>query len=433
MKPEMMENYDKILIRQVLLGSEPVDILIEGNKIGKISPRLSVDEGSSLLTIEGEGKAVIPGLVNCHTHAAMTLFRGYGDDLDLMDWLENMIWPVEAKMTTEDIYWGSRLACLEMIKSGTTAFLDMYSFPEATAQAVADSGMRATLSYTLFDRGDAERAALDRRNCERYYREFGEVSERIQFAVGPHAIYTVCGEQLQFADRFAEEHNCLVHLHLSETMTEWTECVKLYGTTPVRYLHKLGVLSPRLVLAHALWIDSEEIKMLADHGCQVVHNPASNMKLASGYEFRYEEYHRAGVKVGLGTDGCSSSNNLDMFEAMKLASLLGKAWTGDPKKVSAPQIFRTATEEGASILGLHGGKVEEGRVADLLLVDLKLPEMVPLHNLVSNLVYSANGSCVTDTIVDGRLLMRDRKVEGEGELITKVQKVAEDLLSRADK
>ena len=431
----MTSQSQKIIIQNVLLDDRVVSVEIQGSRIARITNNepLSQQEDANTTVIDGTNKAIIPGFVNCHTHAAMTYFRGYGDDLDLMDWLENMIWPVEAHLTPEDIYWGSRLACVEMIKSGTTAFLDMYTYPEATAKAVEDAGIRATLSYTMFDRGDAARAELDRENCERYYKMFSDFSNRVQFAVGPHAIYTVSGPQLQFAHAFAKEHDCLVNLHLAETLTEWDNCVKEFGTTPVRYLNQLGVLSPRLVLAHSLWMDAEEIQMLADNGCSVVHNPASNMKLASGYRFRYTSFKEKGVRIGLGTDGCSSSNNLDMVVAMKLASFLGKAWTGDPKVVSAPQIFHTATAGGADILRIPAGRIEEGQLADIALVSLNLPEMVPNHSFVSNLVYAANGSCVTDLIVDGNILMQDRKVKGEEELLLKGQEIADKLLKRAGK
>lgn len=427
---DMMNKFpSSIFIKDVLLEDRVTNIRIQGDRICDIGPDLNSSKDDIL--IDGKQKAAIPGLVNCHTHAAMTYFRGYGDDRDLMDWLENMIWPVEAHLSPEDIYWGSRLACIEMIKSGTTAFLDMYTYPEATAQAVVDSGLRATLSYTMFDRGDPVRAKLDRDNCEKYFRLFQELPQRVQFAVGPHAIYTVSGEQLKFAHSFALEHDCPVNLHLAETLVEWKDCVSEFGTTPVRYLHRLGVLSPKLILAHSLWMDSEEIQLLADHGCSVVHNPASNMKLASGYRFRYREFLQKGVKVGLGTDGCSSSNNLDMITSMKLASLLAKAWTADPKEMKAEEIFHTATVSGSEILGIDAGRIEKGAKADIVLVDLSLPEMVPLHSFVSNLVYSANGSCVTDVIVDGVVLMQDRQISQEKDCLYKAQEISEKLLQKA--
>lgn len=374
--------------------------------------------------------AAIPGFQNCHTHSAMTLFRGYGDDLQLMDWLENWIWPVEAQMTEEDVYWGSKLACLEMIKSGTTSFLDMYSFIPATARAVEEMGLRAVLSYTLFDRGDEKRAQLDRERSYRLLNEFRSYSERVQFSVGPHAIYTVSGKQLQFCHQFSEEQDVPIHLHLSETEGEVKDCIAKFGTTPVRYLHQLGVLSPRLILAHCIWLDEEEMDLLAAHGCKVVHNPASNMKLASGYRFGYNEMLKRGICIGLGTDGCSSSNNLDMITAMKLAAFLGKAWRFDATAVKANNIYQSATQKGAEIMNTDTGTIAPGKLADLCLVKLDIPEMTPCHNFVSNLVYSANGSAIDTTIVDGKILMRERKVPGEEEIMEKASEIAYKLIEK---
>lgn len=407
------------------------DVLIEGNIIAAIGEMGKKAEGAEV--IDASRMAIIPGLVNGHTHAAMTFFRGYGDDLDLMDWLNNMIWPVEAHMTPEDVYVGAKLACLEMIKSGTTAFLDMYTFPESTARAAEEMGLRANLSYTVFDQGNPKRAELDKRNLDRYLKEFELYSDRVQLSVGPHAIYTVTGPMLQYSHDFARANNLIVHLHLSETEGEVKESVAKYGMTPVRYLQKLGVLSPNVVLAHALWMDSEELKILADHGVACVHNPASNMKLASGYRFKFEEMQELGIRVGIGTDGVSSSNNLDMFTAMKLTSFLSKAWMGDPKAAKASDVFASGTSVGADILRLNSGVIAEGKLADLALLDLDIPEMTPTHNLISNVVYSANGSAVNTLIVDGKILMRDRKVPGEEKIMEEVRRVTEDLFTRSKK
>ena len=229
-----MNNEKPILITGALVNGSIQDLLIEGNQIARIAPSIPVADHYDVL--EGCRRVVVPGMANTHTHAAMTLFRGYGDDLPLMRWLEDYIWPVEAHMTEEDVYWGVRLACLEMVRTGTTAFLDMYAFPMATAQAVEDSGMRGVVSYTLFDRGDAERAKLDRENCSRYRKEFEQFSSRVVFSIGPHAIYTVSGPQLRFCRDFADETGVLVHLHLSETQTEIENAVKEYGLRPVHYL-----------------------------------------------------------------------------------------------------------------------------------------------------------------------------------------------------
>lgn len=426
-RPKVMDN---ILIQNAYHEGKQVDLLIEGNRIARIAPAKTIEGKADTYFIDATGKAVIPGLLNTHTHAAMTLHRGYGDDLPLMTWLEDYIWPVEAQMTEHDVYIGAKLACLEMIKTGTTCFLDMYMHPKQTARAAEEMGLRAMISYTLFDQGNTERAALDRKRSSEYLEYFSTLSDRITFNLGPHAIYTVSGEQLQFCHEFAQKHNVKIHLHLSETKGEVDECIKLHGTTPVRYLERLGILSPNLILAHVVWVDDEEMDLLAKYGVSVVHNPASNMKLASGYGFKYEEMKRRGIKLGLGTDGCSSSNNLDMFHAMRLASLLGKVWRFDSTAVSAQDIFLSSTSIGADILGLDAGRIEEGRLADLCLVDLNRPEMTPLNNLVSNLVYSASGSTVDTVIVDGRVLMEGGKVEGEDTIMAEARAVAERIIPK---
>ena len=419
-----------ILIKNVLHQDKLTDVLIEGNRIARIAEGISAPAGAEVL--DGTDKAIIPGFINTHTHASMTLFRGYGDDLPLMTWLQDYIWPVEAQMTAHDVYVGARLACLEMLRSGTTCFLDMYMHPLETAKAVEEMGLRAHLSYTLFDQGNAERAELDRKRSYEYFERFKEFSDRITFTLGPHAIYTVSGEQLQFCHQFAKEHNVKIHLHLSETKGEIDECVQLHGLTPVRYLDKLGILSEHLVLAHVVWIDDEEMDLLAKHNVSVVHNPASNLKLASGYAFKYEEMKRRGIRIGIGTDGCSSSNNLDMVVAMKLASFLGKGWRFDSTACKADDIFASATSVGADILGIPAGRVEEGALADVCLVDLNTPELIPLNSLTSNLVYATSGSsCVDTVIVDGRILMRDKYVPGQEAIIAEAREVARRLFKHA--
>lgn len=416
-----------ILIKNVWLDKALTDIYIDGKVIRQIGPALQVEAAQ---TIDGTGKAIIPGFVNAHTHAAMTLFRGFGDDMPLMPWLEQKIWPNEAKLTRDDVYWGAKLACLEMIKTGTTTFVDMYHKFRATADAVEEMGVRALLSGVCFDHFNPELAEKSKRQNEKLISEMDGYSKRIRYAVGPHAIYTVSGELLQWINDFSLEHAVPIHLHLAETEGEVQDCIRNFGTTPVRYLYKLGLLSPRLIIAHGIYVDDDEIRMLAEHDVKVVHNPASNMKLASGMQFKYCEMKQAGITVALGTDGCSSSNNLDMIEAMKLASLLGKAWRKDPEAIPAPDIFRTATEGGAAAVGLNAGRIAEGCLADLCLVDLHIPAFTPNHNFISNLVYAANGSCIDTVICDGKVLMQDRKVPGEDEILARTAEIAYNLIKR---
>ncbi|MCD8270613.1 MAG: amidohydrolase [Parabacteroides sp.] len=416
-----------ILIKEVTLNGAVTDIYIENKYIKEIGVGLQV---SADTVIDGRRKAVIPGFVNTHTHAAMTLFRGFGDDMPLMPWLEEKIWPNEAKLTKEDVYWGAKLACLEMIKSGTTTFFDMYHKFHVTAEAAGEMGLRAFISSACFDHFQPELQEKSKKTIQKLYDEMDRYGKRINFTVGPHAIYTVSGELLQWVNEFAKEHNVLIQLHLAETELEVENSLKEFGYTPVRYLYHLGVLSPRLLISHGIYVDDDEIRMLADYGVKVAHNPASNMKLASGMTFKFNEMRKAGITVGLGTDGCSSSNNLDMVEAMKLASLLGKVWRKDPEAVTADEIFHAATEAGATIAGLKAGKIAEGYLADLSLVDLNQPAFTPNFNFISNLVYAANGSCIDTVICDGKILMQNKKVPGEDEIMERAGEIAYNLMKR---
>lgn len=416
-----------ILIKNVLFNDALTDILIDGQYIQRVGFGLEVRADTIL---EGTGKALIPGFVNTHTHAAMTLFRGFADDMPLEKWLTQKIWPYEAHLTPEDVYWGSKLACLEMIKTGTTTFLDMYFHLDYTAQAAEEMGLRAFLSSVCFDHFNPEIAKKTKKANLETFSGKKPYSDRIHFTVGPHAIYTVSGDTLRWANRLAEEQDTLITLHLAETQTEVANSIKDFGLSPVRYLHKLGLLSPRLVVAHCLWIDEEEIKMLGDYGVKIAHNPASNMKLASGYRFNCIELEASGATVGLATDGCSSSNNLDMVEAMKLASLMGKAWREDPEAMPAPYMLQLATRNGADILRLKAGEIAPGYLADICLVDLKSTAFTPNFNTLSNLVYAANGNCVDTVICDGKILMQNRKVPGEEEIREQAARIAYDLMKR---
>lgn len=416
-----------LLIKSVAWNKKEIDIYIEGNRITAIGERLNKEADK---VIDGKKKAVIPGLVNCHTHAAMTLFRGFGDDMPLKPWLEERIWPNEAKLTDEDIYWGAKLACLEMIKTGTTTFFDMYAGFHATARAVEEMGLRAVLAGTCFDFFKPELAEKCKRESKALLASMHQYSDRLKYAIGPHAIYSVSGELLKWAHEFASSNDILVHLHLSETKGEVESSLKQFGDTPVRYLHKLGILSPRLVIAHGVYVDEEEMQLLADYGVSVIHNPASNMKLGSGIRFMYDEMKKYKIRVGLGTDGCASSNNLDMVEVMKLTALLGKGWRENPVVLSAEEMLESGTATGASILGVDAGRIEVGALADLALIDLHTPAFIPNFNFVSNLVYSANGNCVDTLICDGKVLMENKVVPGEDEIMDKAAQVAYDLVAR---
>lgn len=409
-----------LLIKNVQLNGNETDIHVAGNRIVLIGPDLNVPASKIM---DATGKAIIPGFVNMHTHASMTLMRSYADDLELHDWLTNYIWPLEAKLTEEDIYHGARLACLEMIKSGTTCFNDMYWHYHGVARAVEELGLRAMLSSVFIDLNDEERAHTERLQAEQLFEESKRYSNRIGFALGPHAIYTVSETSLQWIKAFADEHGLLVHIHLSETQKEVDDCLKLHGLRPVQWLDKIGLLGPNMIAAHVIHVRDEEIDLLARHRVKVVHNPVSNMKLASGH-FPYLRLKQAGVDLSLGTDGASSNNNLCMLEEMKIASLQAKLLHEDPTALPAETAFSMATSRGASALGLDCGEIAEGKLADCVLVDLNNPRLVPGYNLIDDLVYSADSSCIDTVICDGKVLMQNGRVDGEESIIAEARAYA---------
>ncbi|MDR0713901.1 MAG: amidohydrolase [Bacteroidales bacterium] len=413
----------RILIKNVQLNRHPVDIFIDGRFIVRVGNDL-YEEAERV--IDGSGKAVVPGFVNGHTHSAMTLFRGFGDDLPLEKWLNEKIWPYEKHLSEEDVYWGTKLACVEMIKTGTTCFNDMYMHYPPVLRAVEEMGLRAVLGSTVFDffRDDIAGQARQQVAKDSVLPRSG----RISFSLAPHAIYTVSGATLRWVDDSAKANGWLVHLHLAETQTEYNNSVKNFGLSPVRYLNRLKLLSPRLILAHCLYVDEEEIRMLADHGVRVVHNPNSNLKLGSGHAFKYREMKAAGILTAIGTDGAATSNNLNMLEAAKIAALLQKGWRNDPTVMPAGEALQCITENGAAILNIHAGKIEAGYLADLCLIDLRSSAFTPGFNFVSNLIYATYGNCVDTVICDGNILMENRSLKGEDEIVEQAGKTADKLI-----
>ena len=411
-----------ILIKNVILESKKKDIFIEGNKIEKIGENLDL-KADEKIDAKGE-KAVLPGFVNCHTHSAMTLFRGYADDFPLKEWLTKKIWPLEQKITKDDVYWGTKLACSEMIKTGTTTFNEMYWYPEAQIEAVKEIGLRAMIGLVMIDFlpiGSKE-------NVEKLFVKLKAKNlETISLSIAPHSIYGVSKENLIWAKDFARKENLLLHIHLSETEEEVNGCLKLAKMRPVEYLEKIGFLNENCILAHSIWLNEREIEILAKRKCSVVYNPCSNMKLASGI-FPYKKLKEAGVNICLGTDGPASNNSLDMFLEMKFASLLQKVKEMDPTMAPAKEIFEMATRNGAKALKINAGEIKEGKLADLILIDLNQISLTPGHNLVSDIVYSANGNCVSDLICNGKILMRDRKIEGEEKIKKEATKRAKELV-----
>ncbi|NJD98691.1 N-ethylammeline chlorohydrolase [Thermococcus sp. LS1] len=402
------------------------DVLIESNEIVKVAKNIN-DAADTV--IDAKGKVVSPGFVNLHTHSPMGLFRGLADDLPLMDWLQDHIWPKEAKLTREYTKVGAYLGALEMIKSGTTTFLDMYFFMDAVAEVTLESGLRGYLSYGMIDLGDPEKTEKEIKEALRTM-EFieGLDSERVQFVFGPHAPYTCSLALLKEVRRLANEHGKMITIHVSETMAEIGQISERYGKSPVVLLDEIGFLERDVIIAHGVWLDSRDIQILARHGVTVAHNPASNMKLASGV-MPLQRLLNAGVNVGLGTDGSASNNNLDMLDEMKLAALLHKVHNLDPTVADAKTVFRMATVNGARALGLKAGIIKEGYLADIAIIDFDKPHLRPINNVISHLVYSANGNDVETTIVDGKILMLDREVFtlDEEKILDDVEKVIEKL------
>ncbi len=406
-----------ILIQQVQHENQAVDVYIDGNTIEMIG---DCSGKTADTVIDGSNKAILPTFHNAHHHAAMAYMRSYADDLDLFTWLNDHIWPLEATITEEDVYNGARLACLEMIKSGTTFFNDMYWYFHGTARAVEEMGMRAALGTVFIDMGDGDRRAANREQANQLLEESKQYSDRIHFQLGPHALYTVSKEALVWCAEFAAEHGLMIHTHLSETEKEVSDCIEAHGMRPPAYLDSLGLLAPNLTAAHCVWLEADEMVLLAERQVKALHCPTSNMKLASG-KFRFTDAQNAGMQIAIGTDGAASNNNLDMGEEIKMAALLEKHFTGDPTALPAETVWHAGTRAGAEMFGLNSGIIEEGALADCMLVDLNNERLAPGHHLISDMVYSADSSCINTVICDGKILMQDRKVDGEEEIIARAR------------
>ncbi len=413
-----------ILIRNVLIGNEITDIQISGTRISSIGKKPDFKAGK---IIEATGLAALPGLMNAHTHAAMTLMRGYADDIPLQPWLEQKIWPIEKKLTEEDVYWGARLAILEMIRSGTTFFNDMYWHFEATARAVHDSGIRASLASVFFDFGNSEMRQSQIEKTERLFEKYHQPGSAITFSLGPHAIYTVSEESLRWIAGFAREHDLLVTIHSNETQHEVEQCMTQHGCRPIEWLEKCGLTDARLLACHAIWVDENEMDIMAAKNITPVYNPVSNCKLASGLSFPLKRYLDRGIQPVLGTDGCASNNSLNMAETMKFAALIQKGICNDPTALPARLAFDMATSYTAKAFNLETGALQPGLLADIILVDLQTPEMTPCHNLISNMVYASSAQHIHTVICNGNILMENRNVKDEEEIVSRAKACAERL------
>lgn len=403
-------------------------IVIADNKIEEVGEgEAPTDHYNQRL--DGTNQMVLPGFVNTHTHAAMTLLRGYADDLPLMEWLENKIWPMEAKLTAEDVYWGTMLAIIEMIKSGTTCFADMYFFMDDVARAVEQAGMRAVLARGMVGVGPENEQAINE-SRELVGKWNGKANGRINFILGPHAPYTCPPDYLRRVMRLAEELEVGIHIHLAETAGEIADINRIYGKSPVAHLESLGLFKHQVLAAHCVHISEQDIEILAKYQVGVAHNPESNMKLASGIA-PVPEMLKAGIPVALGTDGASSNNNLDMLQEMRTCALLHKVNTLDPTVIPAYQALQMATTNGAQALRLDSeiGQIKAGMKADIILVKVDEAHFIPCYDLVANLVYSGQASDVNTVIIDGNIIMQDRVIKtiNEKEVLAQAKRVGAKL------
>jgi len=409
-----------LVVTNALLGRERVGVRCEDGVIAALGVDVAAEAGDEV--IDAGGAHLVPPLVNGHTHAAMTLFRGSGGDLPLMPWLQERIWPVEAKLDEEDVYWGARLACAEMIRSGTTRFWDMYWQPEATARAVEASGIRAAIGAPLFDATSSFEELRD--SAHRSIEALSQFGPHVTPALAPHAIYTVSEESLRWIGELSAERGLPVQIHLSETEQEVQDCLAAHGERPAQYLDRVGLLSERTILAHGVWLDPGELALVAERGATVVSNPAANMKLAVGGVFPYPAAKAAGVAVGLGTDGAGSNDALDLLADLKLFALAQKHAAADPTAIEAAEAWAVATGARAPLLGAT--PLEPGAPADFLLLRPDAPEL-GIGDLTSDLVYAATGAVVDTTIVAGQVLMRNGEIEDLDEIVARAAERAHRL------
>ena len=415
---------EPILIEEVLLNEKSTNILIENSMITGIGTQIPMPVNA--IIIDGRGKAAFPSFANMHTHAAMSLLKGLGSDLPLQQWLNESIWPAEKHLDGEAVYWGVKLACLEMIKSGTTLFNDMYFLLPNAAKAVAEMGIRGILGINVFGDGDE----LTDDSFRQLRDQVEGASDLLKLSIAPHSVYTVSEKGLMHCAEMSHRYGTIYQIHMSETEKEVQDCLATHNCRPYELLERTGVLElteGRLVGAHSLYLSREEIALMARHHVTATHNPASNLKLGSGYRFLYSELREAGVNVTLGTDGSASSNNLDMIEAARLMSYLQKGVRQDPTVLPITELMQVVSENGFKAAGINAGKIETGKVADLILVDLENLAFVPMHDTLSGLFYAAHGDVVDTVICNGRIVMHNRHVEGEDEIRTQAFRHARKL------
>lgn len=417
-----------IIANEIKKGS----ILLEDDRISSIEENLSTKDADTV--IDGEGKVLIPGLVNTHTHLSMSLLRGLADDLVLETWLNDYIWPTEANLDGKLCYVGAKLACAEMIKSGTTTFNDMYFYMDHVAQAVDESGIRGNITHGMLDQGDEEKRRAEYKESLRIIDKCHNTADgRIKVSLGPHAPYTCSTELLSWVRKKASQLGVRIHIHVSETEFEVKNIIDTYDARPFEYLDNINFLDQDVLAAHTVWPSNNEMDIIKERGVNISHNPVSNMKLASGISPVAKMLDK-GINVSLGTDGAASNNNMDMLEEMKIAALGQKVNTFDPTVLKADDVFKMATIGGATALGLSDelGTIEVSKKADLILVNMKAPHLAPYRHPISHLVYAANGGDVDTVICNGQILMHGRELLtlDEKAVLEEAEEAARDLLSR---
>lgn len=420
----------KILLKSVLMqnaGESPArkDVLIDGNVFSKIVDASTPEMANGAEIIDCKNFALVPAFYNGHTHAAMSLLRGYADDMELSKWLNEYIWPFEAKLTDKDIEIGSRLAVLEMIKSGTVFFSDMYWHREQTMKVVEEMGIRASIGVTISDVLVSPEGL--KANFDFLAKHTGE-SERVKLAVMPHSIYIVSEQYLRRSMEMAEKENYPLHIHLSETEKEIRDCLEQHGCTPVEYLQRIGCLNSRVQAAHCVHFSEKDMEIFAQSGASAILNPNSNLKLSSGIPSIVKMMDRR-IPLGLGTDGDSSNNNLDMHEEMKLAALLAKV-QGEAETLPASEALKMASVNVAQVNGIDAGVIAKGKLADGILVRLDNERMVPCFDLISNWVYSADSRAIDSVLCNGRFVMRGGHVDGEEDIVREAGECALHLAGR---
>jgi len=428
----LIKNIDEIYtgdIEQSIIKNG--HIIIKDKNIYKITNSLNNVEEKNYYIINGKGKIALPGLINTHTHAGMTLLRGYADDLPLHTWLQDKIWPFEANLSKEEIYWGSKLAILEMISTGTTTFTDMYFQMDTVAKAVKETGIRAVLTEGLIEKNDGLEGLNSSVQFSNEWR--GQANGRITTMLAPHAPYTCSRSYLEKIIQLSKENDLAINIHVAETKKEFEDSLNQYNLTPISYLDSFGFFERPIIAAHCVYASDKDIKILAEKNVGVAYNPASNMKLSSGIA-NISEMIKSGVNVAFGTDSVASNNNLDLIEEARIGSYLQKVNSTDPTVLNIDDLFKMLTINGAKALGLNNlGKIQKDFLADIVLIDTKTSShFYPHHTNLSNLFYSGSGSDVDTVIINGELVYKSNKfltIDKE-EVYYEVEKIIEKKLSR---